>query len=106
MKMNNNLREAVQQALEALEISPCSSKYEQDCHVCNAIAALRNALIDFEPDWGESKTLPTEIWKNSMYSLQDRLLMVDGAVTFYREVEENLRKQIEKLQSGQDPVEK
>ena len=33
----------LRQALEALELSPCSSKYEQDCHVCNAIAALRAA---------------------------------------------------------------
>ena len=32
------------QALEALELSPCSSKYEQDCHVCNTISALRTRL--------------------------------------------------------------
>ncbi len=34
----------LRQALEALELSPCSSKYEQDCHVCNTITALRTRL--------------------------------------------------------------
>ena len=34
----------LRQALDALELSPCSSKYEQDCHVCNTIAALRARL--------------------------------------------------------------
>ena len=34
----------LRQALEALELSPCSSKYEQDCHVCNTISALRTRL--------------------------------------------------------------
>ena len=34
----------LRQALEALELSPCSSKYEQDCHACNTISALRTRL--------------------------------------------------------------
>lgn len=38
------LREAAQMALEALELTHCTAKYEQDCDVCNAVEALRAAL--------------------------------------------------------------
>ncbi len=40
--------EVMQLALDALEKSPCTAKYEQDCDVCNAIDFLRGVL-------GESK---------------------------------------------------
>jgi hypothetical protein len=48
-----------------------------------------------EPDFSKSKTLLSELWKNPLYSLQDRLLMADGAVSFRDEVIANLRKQQE-----------
>lgn len=44
-----------------------------------------------EPDWSDSKTLPSELWKNPLLSLQERLQIADGAVQWNREVAENLR---------------
>jgi hypothetical protein len=37
-------RAKLEQVLEALEISKCTSKYEQGCHVCEAITAIKQAL--------------------------------------------------------------
>lgn len=47
-----------------------------------------------EPDWTNSETLPTELWKNTRYSLAFRLKVADGAVAFERRVVENLRSQL------------
>jgi hypothetical protein len=38
------LREAGQQALDALTLTHCNAKHEQDCDVCNAIEALAQAV--------------------------------------------------------------
>ena len=50
-----------------------------------------------EPDWTDSKTLPSEMWKNPLYTPAERLEMADGAVAFEREVNANLRNQIKEL---------
>ena len=53
-----------------------------------------DVLIDeltTEPDWSNSETLPTEMWKNTLATFQDRLLIADRAVKFYQEVARNLR---------------
>ena len=39
---------AMKQWLEALELSKCTAKHEQDCHVCNAIESLRQAIEQAE----------------------------------------------------------
>ncbi len=45
-------------------------------------------------DWSESKTLPSELWKNPMFSIEDRLLIADGVIAFRDRVIENLRNQL------------
>ncbi len=37
-------RKYLEWALQALEKSPCTALYEQDCDVCNAIEAIRGEL--------------------------------------------------------------
>jgi hypothetical protein len=74
--------------------------HSSDCKTMKSITHLRKAIAEAkkesvqEPDWSDSKTLPTELWKNRMYSTSDRLLMADGAAAFEREVNANLRKQL------------
>jgi hypothetical protein len=74
--------------------------HSSDCKTMESITHLRRAIAENEKepvqelDWSDSKTLPTELWKNRMYSTSDRLLMADGAVAFEREVNANLRKQL------------
>ncbi len=46
------------------------------------------------PDWSESETAPSEIWKNPLHSLQCCLLMADGVIAFRGKVIENLRSQL------------
>jgi hypothetical protein len=48
-------------------------------------------------DWSKSKTLPTELWKSELYSLEDRLVMADGAVNFYKQSHKNVLAQLEVL---------
>ena len=38
------LRKAGQQALDALMLTHCTAKYDQDCDVCNAIEAIAQAV--------------------------------------------------------------
>lgn len=45
-------------------------------------------------DWSASKTIPSELWKNPMFSIEDRLLIADGAIAFRDRVIENLRNQL------------
>jgi hypothetical protein len=54
-----------------------------------------------EPDWSDSKTLPSELWKNPLLSLQERLQIADGAVQWNREVAENLRARLRAAQQPQ-----
>lgn len=54
-----------------------------------------------EPDWSDSKTLPSELWKNPLLSLQERLQISDGAVQWNREVAENLRARLRAAQQPQ-----
>lgn len=59
-----------------------------------------------EPDWSDSKTLPSELWKNPLLSLQERLQIADGAVQWNREVAENLRARLcaaQQPQGEQEP---
>lgn len=57
--------------------------------------------IEQEPDWYNSKTLPSELWKNPLLSLQERLQIADGAVQWNREVADNLRSRLQQ-QSGHE----
>lgn len=52
-----------------------------------------------EPDWKDSETLPSESWKNSLLTFQDRLLIADGAYAFQDKVIKNLRTRIKQLES-------
>ena len=87
--------EVMKEALDALE-----DLQKYGVKQSKALLSLRVAVAEAEkesvqePDWSDSKTLPTELWKNRMYSTSDRLLMADGAVAFEREVNANLRKQL------------
>jgi len=47
-----------------------------------------------EPDWKDSKTLDSELWKNPLIPQHERLQIADGAVRFRDDVIANLRKQI------------
>jgi hypothetical protein len=47
-----------------------------------------------EPDWSDSETQPSELWKNPLLDKTQRLLMADGAVHFRDQVIENLRVQL------------
>lgn len=49
-----------------------------------------------EPDWSDSQTAPTELWKNPLLTLQDRLRIADGSVKFHQMVIQNLRQQLAK----------
>lgn len=55
------------------------------------------------PTWTNSKTHPTELWKNTRYSMAFRLEVADGAVAFERKVVENLRHQLKEAKA-QQPV--
>lgn len=52
-----------------------------------------------EPDWSDSETLLSECWKNPHQTMQDRLLMADGAVSFRDKVIANLRDQLANSQT-------
>ena len=52
-----------------------------------------------EPDWSESKTLISELWKNPMIPMNERLVIADGAIAFYKEVIANLRKKLKETES-------
>jgi hypothetical protein len=58
-------------------------------------------LGEQETDWSDSKTLPSELWKNPLLSLQERLQIADGAVQWNREVAENLRARLRAAQQPQ-----
>lgn len=51
-------------------------------------------------DWSNSQTSPTDLWKNELLTIEDRLLIADGAVAWHREVIKNLRKQLEECRSS------
>lgn len=53
-----------------------------------------------EPNWTDSETNVSEIWKNPLISLKDRLLIADGAIAHQRKIIENLRNKI-KLEGGE-----
>lgn len=46
------------------------------------------------PDWTDSETLISEIWKNPLISLSERLLIADGAIAYQRKIIDNLRSKI------------
>ncbi|MNQ38143.1 hypothetical protein D3C85_517070 [compost metagenome] len=48
-------------------------------------------------DWSNSKTGQSELWKNPLIPIEERLLIADGAIAFNREVISNLRNQIKEL---------
>lgn len=50
-----------------------------------------------EPDWSESETLISELWKNPMLDKNERLLIADGTIAWQRKVINNLRAQIKEL---------
>jgi len=58
------------------------------------------ATAPIEPDWANSETLPTELWKNPLYPMNERLQMADGAVRFRDKVITNLREQLASLQAA------
>ena len=47
-----------------------------------------------EPNWGNSETLPTELWKSTLLPMHERLEIADGAVAFHRKTIANLRAQL------------
>jgi len=47
-----------------------------------------------EPDWSNSKTGELELWKNPMYSKNERLNMADGAVSWRDAIIKNLRSKL------------
>ena len=69
-------------------------------------AALEQPQVEQEPDWSDSKTMPTELWKNRLLSLQERLQIADGAVQWTRKVVENLRSRLyaAQPQGEQEPI--
>lgn len=52
------------------------------------------------PDWSSSNTLPTELWKNPMLPITDRLLIADGAVFGHKTVADRLRKRLEEAENN------
>lgn len=54
------------------------------------------ARQETEPNWTDSQTAPTEMWKNPLLTLQDRLRIADGSVKFHQNVIKNLREQLTK----------
>jgi len=61
------------------------------------LAALK--AVGPDVDWSNSATMPTELWKNRLYSIADRLQMADGAVAYERSVVQNLREQLEAVKA-------
>jgi len=63
---------------------------------------LRDALaLCVEPDWSESKTPPTSVWKSQYAPMSQRLLQADAAVKFRNEHIEHLRmKLVEKQEQS------
>jgi hypothetical protein len=66
--------------------------------------------VNQEPDWSNSKTGPLELWKNPMYSMQDRLIMADGAIAFLNKInikqENRIFELIEKIEKIKEIVAK
>ena len=52
-----------------------------------------------EPDWSDSETLPTEMWKNSFIPMNDRLEVADGAIAFRDATIANLRKRLKFMEN-------
>lgn len=57
-----------------------------------------------EPDWSDSKTLPSELWKNPLFPMSERLEMADGAVRFRNDVIANLRAQLAAIKAQPSPA--
>jgi hypothetical protein len=47
-----------------------------------------------QPDWSDSETSPSALWKNSLCSVKENLQIADGAVHFAEETIKNLRTQL------------
>lgn len=47
-----------------------------------------------EPDWSNSSTLQSEMWKNPLLPKSERLEIADGAIAYRNEVIKNLRRQL------------
>lgn len=68
----------------------------------NVIAGLRMTLASVSnaplaeklPNWEGSKTLDTELWKNPLCPMGERLEIADGAVAHRNEIIANLRRQL------------
>ncbi len=48
------------------------------------------------PDWSESETCETELWKTPLRPMSENLLVADGVIAFQRKVIANLRGQLER----------
>lgn len=57
-----------------------------------------------EPDWSNSETLPTEMWKNSFIPMNDRLEIADGAIAFRDATIVNLRKRLKFMENQVEAV--
>lgn len=62
-------------------------------------AARANEKVT-EPDWSNSKTLESEVWKNPLLPMPERLQIADGAVRFRNDVIANLRAQLAQVKPG------
>lgn len=83
------------------EFSPTTAGVYPD--TAKSITAVYAKQPQAEPDFTHSKTAPTEIWKNRLNSLAERLEMADGAVAFEREVVANLRERLKQPQAEAVP---
>lgn len=51
-----------------------------------------------EPDWSDSKSIPSETWKNPLITMQTRLEVADGTYTFQLNIIKNKNKRIKELE--------
>lgn len=55
-----------------------------------------------EPDWTNSLTAESSLWKNPLLSLQDRLNIADGAIAFQAKIIDNLKNKLKEKEKGHD----
>lgn len=53
-----------------------------------------------EPEWEDSETSASELWKNPLIPMEDRLVIADGAIHFRDKVIRQLREKIKTLETS------
>lgn len=64
--------------------------------------AIRSKKDEAPPDWKDSQTAASEVWKNPLFTNADNLLIADGAIAWRDEVIANLRQQLKEAKKDSE----